>query len=254
MSFKGITFAGQNVAPKCDGGLYQGICNDGILWGCSMSVLDNSLTIQSGLFIAGGRVCQVDGATTINTGSGLLANGYRRIIMTYDMSQPIGYQWTESFDESASVSGFGALTQDAINGTGVLYQVELAIVQVSGGYLTSVYREMPKMSVGRLASTSTTTSQTAQANTEVTLLTINKPADKTFGIATGRCGFNVSSAGVNVRMSLADNDTDHYINGTDSRSLGISGIATGNVSLKILVRSTTTTASVASAFLDVVWF
>ena len=250
MAFKGITFAGQNVTPKCDGGLYQGICNDGILWGCSMSVLDYKLTIQSGLFIAGGRVCQVDGATDVGTATGLLVNGYRRIYMEYDMSQPTGYQWTAKFDESASVSGFGALTQDAINGTGTKYQVELAIVEVSGGYLTSVYREMPRMSVGRLESTSTTTSQSLTANTQKTLLTINKPSDKTFGIATGRMGITLGSANT-VRVSLGEIDTDYYVTDTYSKSLGVTALVQGNADLK--VKTTTTTGTVASAYLYVIW-
>lgn len=255
MSFVGLTFDGQNVSPKMDGGLY-GYCSDGVIWGCGFSYLDRAFYVDTGLFMACGRLCYVDGQTTISTTDAPTADGYVQIIMNYDLTQAEGSQWYITKVYRASDMNFSPLTQGEINGTSdTLYQFEIAVLHRVQDEIVSIERSMPKMSVGQITRTSTTTAQTALANTDLTLLTINKPADKTFGIATGRCGFSVSQAGVNVRMSLADNDTDHYINGTDSRSLGISGIViNGNASLKILVRSTTTTASVASAFLDVLWF
>ena len=138
MAFKGITFAGQNVTPKNDGGLYQAHYGDGILWGCSMAVSGDDLVIQSGEFIAGGRVCFVDGATNVDLSGRVNNTGYIQVIMNYDLSQGEGSQWYTSFVESATTT-FPALTQDDINDNDTLYQIELAVVQVSGGNLTSVY-------------------------------------------------------------------------------------------------------------------
>ena len=138
MSFKGVTFAGQNVTPKNDGGLYEAHCGDGILWGCSMAISGDDLVIQSGEFIAGGRVCFVDGATSVDLSGRGISTGYIQVIMNYDLTQGEGSQWYTSFVESASTT-FPSLTQDAINDTGDLYQFELAVIQVSGGNLTSVY-------------------------------------------------------------------------------------------------------------------
>ena len=137
MAFKGITFAGQNVTPKNDGGLYQAHYGDGILWGCSMNLSGDDLVIQSGEFIACGRVCHVDGATNVDLSGRLLSTGYIQVIMNYDLSQGEGSQWYTTFVESASTT-FPALTQDDINDTGTLYQVELAVVQISGGSLTAI--------------------------------------------------------------------------------------------------------------------
>lgn len=146
MAFKGITFSGQNVTPKNDGGLYQAHNGDGILWGCSMAISGDDLVIQSGEFIAGGRVCFVDGATNVDLSGRVNNTGYIQVIMNYDMTQGEGSQWYTSFVESATTT-FPALTQDDINDTGTLYQLQLAIVQVSGGNLTSIYSSVSSSTI-----------------------------------------------------------------------------------------------------------
>ena len=141
MAFKGITFAGQNVTPKNDGGLYQAHYGDGTLWGCSMNISGDDLVIQSGEFIMGGRVVQVDGATSVDLSGRTLQTGYIQVIMNADLSQGEGSQWYTTFVESATTT-FPALTTGNINDTDTLYQIQMAIVQVSGGNLTSVYSTM----------------------------------------------------------------------------------------------------------------
>lgn len=137
MPFRGVTFSGQNVTPKNDGGLYQAHYGDGILWGCSMNISGDDLVIQSGEFIMGGRYVQVDGATNVDLSGRTLQTGYIQVIMNADLSQGEGSQWYTTFVESATTT-FPALTQDDINDNGSLYQLELAVVQISGGNLTSV--------------------------------------------------------------------------------------------------------------------
>lgn len=137
MAFKGITFASQNVTPKNDGGLYQAHHGDGILWGCSMNISGDDLVIQSGEFIMGGRYIQVDGATNVDLSGRTLQTGYIQVIMNADLTQGEGNQWYTTFVESATTT-FPALTQEDINSTGTLYQVQLAIVEISGGNLTNI--------------------------------------------------------------------------------------------------------------------
>ena len=148
MAFKGITFAGQNVTPKNDGALYNAHYGDGILDGCTMTLSGDDLVIASGHFIAGGRVCQVDGATSVDLSGRTLQTGCIQVIMNYDLTQSEGSQWYTTFVEGATTT-FSALTQDDINGTGTLYQVELAVVQISSGNLTSINRKiLPSNIVG----------------------------------------------------------------------------------------------------------
>ena len=143
MAFKGVTFAGQNVTPKDDGALYNAHYGDGIIDGCSMALSGDDLVIQSGHFIASGRVCHVDGATNVDLSTRTLTNGYIQVVLDFDMSKPEGMQWNPHTPliESATTT-FPALTQDDINGTGTLYQLELAVVQISGGNLTSIVSSM----------------------------------------------------------------------------------------------------------------
>lgn len=162
MAFKGITFAGQNVTPKNDGGLYQAHYGDGILWGCSMAISGDDLVIQSGEFIAGGRVCQVDGATNVDLSGRTLQTGYIQVIMNYDLSQGEGSQWYTTFVESATTT-FPALTKDDINDTGTLYQYQLAIVQISGGNLTSITTRFPYSSISTYAMIMDDVTDTAHA-------------------------------------------------------------------------------------------
>ena len=149
MAFKGITFAGQNVTPKNDGGLYNAHYGDGILWGCSMNISGDDLVIQSGEFIMCGRVVQVDGATNVDLSGRTLQTGYIQVIMNADLSQGEGSQWYTTFVESATTT-FPALTKGNINGTDTLYQSQLAIVQISGGNLTNI---VTSLSTSRLLCT-----------------------------------------------------------------------------------------------------
>lgn len=138
MAFRGVTFSGQNVTPKNDGALYNAHYGDGILEGCSMAISGDDLVIQSGHIMACGRVCQVDGATSVDLSGRTLQTGYIQVVMNYDLTQGEGQQWYPTFVESATTT-FPALTKDDINTpTGELYQLELAVVQISGGNLTSI--------------------------------------------------------------------------------------------------------------------
>ena len=139
MSFVGVTFDGQNVSPKDDGALYGCHYGDGIIDGCAMSVTSSSLVIQSGHIIAGGRQCKVDGATELDLSA--VTENYVQVYLQYDVSQAEGEQWDWGYKEQASLP-FGALTQEDINGTGNIYQVQLAILETSGGNITAINRSM----------------------------------------------------------------------------------------------------------------
>lgn len=142
MAFRGVTFSGQNVTPKNDGALYNAHYGDGIIEGCSMAISGDELVVQSGHIIACGRVCQVDGATPVDLSGRTLQTGYIQVILNYDISQGEGQQWFTTFVESATTT-FPALTQEDINTpTGTIYQLELAIVQISGGNLTNLTRTL----------------------------------------------------------------------------------------------------------------
>lgn len=139
MAIRPITFGGENATPKNDGGLYAAHHGDGILWGCVMSLVGTPYTdlqISTGELIAGGRVIWIDGATNIDlTGISNTAN-YAQIILNIEIGhEPVVYTSIAESDDTS----FLPLTQEDINDNGVLYQVQLAIIQMSGGSPTSIY-------------------------------------------------------------------------------------------------------------------
>ena len=137
MAFRGVTFSGQNVTPKNDGGLYGCHFSDGVLWGCLETVSGDALVLQSGEFMCGGRYVQVDGATNVDLSGRTIQTGYIQVIFNIDLTQPQGSQWYTTYVESASTT-FPALTKEDINASGELYQMQLAVIQVSGGDLTDI--------------------------------------------------------------------------------------------------------------------
>lgn len=142
MAFHGLTFPNQNVSSLDDGGFYRSFRGDGIIQGCEITFTTDSITIQAGWLIAGGRLIQVDGATTF-TFEDMITTGYGRLMLQIDTSQASTVedfaQLSYLIDFSASIDGFTAPVQEDINlGTGTIYQIVIAIVQISGGNLTSI--------------------------------------------------------------------------------------------------------------------
>lgn len=230
---KGITFAGQNVTPKNDGGLYQAHHGDGILWGCSMNVSGDDLVVQSGEVIIGGRVVWFDGATNIDLSGRDISTGYLQVILYADLSQSEGSQWDTRWVSSSSTS-FPALTQEDINDNGNIYEVQLAIVQVSGGNLTSVYSSMGQSGIvvgGNILIPRTSTADARiNVNDTGTVLNIGK---FTSGSAVG--GITIDSTdsvivygenGAYIRPNGQGDSTGQLTVGTDG-TVSVGGQITG---------------------------
>lgn len=144
MSFRGVTFGGENVTPANDGGLYAAHHGDGILLGCSMSLSGTDLIVSSGEFIACGRVVMVDGATSVDLSGVSITDGYVQVIMNLEPTNtPMYYT---SLVESASTT-FPSLTQQDLNLSGTQYQMELAVVQMVGGSPSSIYKSIQASSL-----------------------------------------------------------------------------------------------------------
>ena len=145
--FKGCTFDNQNVTSKNDGGLYGAIfTGDGILWGCSMSVTTDMLTIQPGEMVIGGRLIWVDGAMQIPF-TGPIADGYSQVVLTIDLSKTATIDEFEQVEASvvySTTTTFPALTQGQINSENgdMIYQQELAVVSIAGSNITAITRQI----------------------------------------------------------------------------------------------------------------
>ena len=145
--FKGCTFDNQNVTSKNDGGLYGAIfTGDGILWGCSMSVTTDTLTIQPGEMVIGGRLIWIDGATQIPFPAPI-TNGFGQVILTIDLSKtatPSDFDQVEASVVYSTTTTFPDLTQGEINSENgdMVYQQELAVVSIAGSNITEITRQI----------------------------------------------------------------------------------------------------------------
>lgn len=136
MAIIGRTFDGQNVTPKADGGYLASLFSDGILWGCGLTVSGGGVSIASGEILCGGRIISVDGATVFAM-TPTVSNGFGRIIINADLTQPAGSQAFLSADYSTTET-FDDLTVENINASGQLHQAEIGRVIVASGSVSSI--------------------------------------------------------------------------------------------------------------------
>ena len=193
MSFVPVTFGGENVTPKNDGGLYQAHYGDGILWGCGMSLTGTpytDLTISAGEMIIGGRVIYIDGATDIDLTAIANTTNYVQIkgVITLG-NNPV---FDTALVESATAT-FPALTQEDINDNGTTYEVELAIVQASAGTPTAIYSKMEYSSI-----------VCRNSNKFVTMRMLNDGTFRIGEMSGGNSVTGISSNGTGNLIAFAD--------------------------------------------------
>lgn len=139
---KPITFPGQKVPAIAHGAIFQRLLRDGKLYGCGISKTGSTLNIGAGLFVEAGRLIEILTTETVSvTGT----TGYARIKGTIDSSKAstassfAQFAWT--VDYAASLTGFSALTQGAVNeGGGATYEMELCVVALGSGGITDIVR------------------------------------------------------------------------------------------------------------------
>ena len=121
------------------------ILNDGILNNsCKVTFTSNSITVGDGYFILKGTVINNKGAETIPV-TPTLTNGYVRLKCRIDLTKeasetgPGQVSWETEFSATTT---FPALTQEDINGTGSVYEGEIAVLQIVNGNITALTRSM----------------------------------------------------------------------------------------------------------------
>ena len=138
MALNGIIFEERNNTAKNWRRIFQNMHGDGILRGCDVTFTSNSITVGDGVFILAGGIISNDGADTIAV-TPTLTDGYVRLKCRVDMTQealetgPGQVEWLMEFSTTTT---FPALTQEDINGTGSIYEGEIAVLQIVSGNIT----------------------------------------------------------------------------------------------------------------------
>lgn len=142
MAINPLTFDDKNNTAKNDGTLYGILLPDGILTGCALTYTSTTITVGAGYFIARGRIVQISSAETIVLADPI-SNGYVRLRAMLDLSEPLTPVSFE-YDYSGTDS-FAALTQEDINGSGTVYEVDFARATLSGGNVTGVTAKLSQL-------------------------------------------------------------------------------------------------------------
>ena len=140
-SIHGINFDNQTVTAKDHGHLFQCVIVDGIMSGCELSYSGTSLVITPGYLLIGGREMKLTANTTVIVNGA--TTGYARVLITIDLTKAATAELFEQADfqiqYSNTATGFSALNQEEINGTGTVYQFALCTLAMGTSGIASIY-------------------------------------------------------------------------------------------------------------------
>ena len=140
----GITFPQQTFTPAEWGMMFEAVLADGILGGCAVTGSGTDVNIAAGAMIVKGRLITIPSTVTESTNP-TYPSGYGRVkvvIDTTNASTTLLNQQAYVDTEYSASETFPALQQDDINGSGTVYEVELAIIQYTGGAISDVTQKL----------------------------------------------------------------------------------------------------------------
>lgn len=145
MALNGLIFDRRNNTAKNWRSILAEIMGDGIIGsGCEVTSTSNSITVGGGHFILKGAVIENNGTDTIPV-TPTLTDGYVRLICRIDLTQeasetgPGQVGWVTDFSATPTLP---ALTQEDINGTGSVYEGEIAVLQIVSGNIAGITRQI----------------------------------------------------------------------------------------------------------------
>ena len=146
MAIKGITYDNQGPSAAAHAEFFASTHLDGILNGCALSYLGDTLTIAAGRIVSAGRLSELQAAETITVSA---ASGVARVLLQTDLSQEATRtsfkQLSFVVQTAASVAALPALVQEDINsGSGVIFQSEICTLQLGSSGIEAILSQMPR--------------------------------------------------------------------------------------------------------------
>lgn len=135
MSIQGVVFQNQRVSAEDHAALFQMFISDGIIAGCGISSVRNTLTVSSGVFVLAGRLIKIVGSQQITIPDTIVSTTVR-LTGVIDLTQ---IATTEEFGQFSyridqlTNGSYPELRKENINtGNGNYYEVEWARITVDG--------------------------------------------------------------------------------------------------------------------------
>lgn len=136
MGIRGSTFVNQEFLAADHGAAFGAALADGILSGSgSVTVSGQIVNIPAGLYIIDGRVFEISEAYPVSVSA---LSGYARIKVQLNMG---GTATETSFNQisfltetATTIAGFPDLVQNDINGNGLIYEAEIAVISCGASH------------------------------------------------------------------------------------------------------------------------
>ena len=142
MANKVLTYANEVISAQSHAALFNSGISDGILYGCNTTGgANNTVTIGAGMFVACGRICQIDSSTTISLGSSQ-TSGYCLVkcVLPGQSNIPVFEVVTGITDPNSPIT----LTQSDINNNGDKYEIAWVLVKLSANANPQITRIINK--------------------------------------------------------------------------------------------------------------
>lgn len=145
MAIKGITYDNQGPSAAAHAEFFASTHSDGILNGCALSYLGDTLTIAAGRLVSAGRLSELQAAETITISA---VSGVARVLLQTDLSQEATRtsfkQLSFVVQTADSAAALPALVQEDINsGSGVIFQSEICTLQLGSSGIEAILSRMP---------------------------------------------------------------------------------------------------------------
>lgn len=143
-----------NTADNWSNILHYIISDDGVINGCGIKFTENQISIEEGYFILKGRAIQIQREKKI-TVEPAITNGFLRLRYRINLNNvPSAELFTQGdfeLDYSDNLD-FSKLIQEDIRKDGKIYEIEFALLEISGRSLRTVVRRLPEivMNSGKL--------------------------------------------------------------------------------------------------------
>lgn len=148
MAIQGVTYDNQRVSAADHASLFQMFITDGVMSGCGMSTLRNTLTISSGSFILAGRLTKIVGSETITIPNDV-ENTTKRLIAVCDMGGAHTRTEFGQFYFKLENSDYTLKKENINSESGRYYEVEWGTLTIgSQGIITAVNKTIPDAGSG----------------------------------------------------------------------------------------------------------
>ena len=145
----GVMFSNQLLTAKSLGRTLQNILPDGILTGCAVTYSGANVSIAPGVVIVCGRIINIS-ATVTEATSATYLDGFGRLKIGINLDNSstttVNEQSYTDVDYSAT-SAFTSLTQEAVNGSGSLYEVEMGRITFASGSISAYTQTLPTVNI-----------------------------------------------------------------------------------------------------------